>query len=578
MIRAVSADKPGFKAVSFEPGFNVIVSETTSASTKKDSRNGTGKTALIDIIHFCLGGSIKEGSTLGKPEIKDYTFLLQLDLLGKPYSISRSVSDPDFASISGDLDYLRIQNLQISDTKRISVTDLKILLGRVMFGLPEKEQKYTPTFRAIIPYFIRRLGRNGTFNPFESFSKQRAWSIQVCNAYLLGLNWEDAQRFQKIKDKEKRLENIKEMIKEKEIPAMSDDVGELETEKIRLDQTVSDFKQRISSFRVHERYNEIEKEANELTERIHEASDRNITLKRSIFLYQDSLKSEVPPETTFLERVYDEAKINLSEMVKKELLDARRFHKQIILNRRTFLENEIDRLETTIVENEKIIGTLSEMRAKQMEVLQTHGALAEFTVLNEQYAGLVTKANILSQKIIDLKRFNQGKNSVKTEKVQLEARAISSHQEIKEIWEHEIRLFNEFSQQLYELPGNLIINIRSSGFKFEIKIVRGDSEGFTKMKIFCYDLVLGKIWSTHNESPGFIVHDSAIFDGVDSRQVAHALELASKFAPTENVQYICCMNSDAIPTEEFSSEFRIDSYIRLQLKDTESGGLFGFRF
>ena len=56
MIHSVTADRPSFKTVELKPGFNVILAERTKESTKKDSRNGLGKSTLIEIIHFCLGG------------------------------------------------------------------------------------------------------------------------------------------------------------------------------------------------------------------------------------------------------------------------------------------------------------------------------------------------------------------------------------------------------------------------------------------------------------------------------------------------------------------------------------------
>ena len=55
MIYSVRCDKPSFKSIKFNPGFNVILAERTKESTIKDSRNGLGKSTLIEIIHFCLG-------------------------------------------------------------------------------------------------------------------------------------------------------------------------------------------------------------------------------------------------------------------------------------------------------------------------------------------------------------------------------------------------------------------------------------------------------------------------------------------------------------------------------------------
>jgi uncharacterized protein YydD (DUF2326 family) len=79
--------------------------------------------------------------------------------------------------------------------------------------------------------------------------------------------------------------------------------------------------------------------------------------------------------------------------------------------------------------------------------------------------------------------------------------------------------------------------------------------------------------------PGFLIHDSTIFDGVDERQVAHAPQLAAEEAARFNFQYICCLNSDTVPWQEFDKEFNLRQFVRVELTDAhEDGGLLGVRF
>jgi uncharacterized protein YydD (DUF2326 family) len=57
------------------------------------------------------------------------------------------------------------------------------------------------------------------------------------------------------------------------------------------------------------------------------------------------------------------------------------------------------------------------------------------------------------------------------------------------------------------------------------------------------------------------------------------LELAARESNEKGFQYICCLNSDSLPTGDFSKEFNVDSYVRLRLTDaSEDGGLLGKRF
>jgi len=80
-------------------------------------------------------------------------------------------------------------------------------------------------------------------------------------------------------------------------------------------------------------------------------------------------------------------------------------------------------------------------------------------------------------------------------------------------------------------------------------------------------------------SPGFLIHDSTIYDGVDERQRAEALELAASESRAYGFHYICTLNSDYVPRNEFSSGYRIEDYIRLRLTDADvTGCLMGVRF
>jgi uncharacterized protein YydD (DUF2326 family) len=99
------------------------------------------------------------------------------------------------------------------------------------------------------------------------------------------------------------------------------------------------------------------------------------------------------------------------------------------------------------------------------------------------------------------------------------------------------------------------------------------------MKILCYDLVLAEVWAAKEHSPKLLVHDSMMFDGVDERQIAIGLELAAKKSADCGFQYICTLNSDTIPWDDFSEGFDLNQYVRLKLTDrVPSGSLFGMRY
>ncbi len=99
------------------------------------------------------------------------------------------------------------------------------------------------------------------------------------------------------------------------------------------------------------------------------------------------------------------------------------------------------------------------------------------------------------------------------------------------------------------------------------------------MQIFCFDMMLTLLSLKRRRCPGFLIHDSHLFDGVDERQVGKALALGAQLAEQYGFQYIVTLNTDDIPSE-LPSGFRVEDHtLEVRLSDsTEDGGLFGFRF
>lgn len=217
-------------------------------------------------------------------------------------------------------------------------------------------------------------------------------------------------------------------------------------------------------------------------------------------------------------------------------------------------------------------------RASKLGVLQTHGALEEYTRLQELYLEGRSNLNDINQRIDELKKVEEGKSSLRIEKEVLKQRTRQDYEERHTQAERAIALFNSNSQALYDAPGTLAINVGQSGFQFNVEIERDRSEGIGKMKIFCYDLMFAQLWSQRKPSPNILIHDSTLFDGVDERQVALALELAARESERLGFKYICALNSDMVPSTEFSSGFNFDSFVRLRLTDDEVGNLLGISF
>lgn len=582
MIYSVRCDKPSFKSIKFDPGFNVILAERTKESTIKDSRNGLGKSTLIEIIHFCLGA--KKGETLSKPELNDWTFTLDLDLAGKKYSVTRNTSATNKIIIDGDCSDWPIKPDVDKKAGRqiMSAKNWKSILGVLMFGLQPfyDELRYVPTFRSLISYVIRRDGQSGAFlNPFQQYKSQLEWDKQVNNTFLLDLGWEYASKWQVIKDRMKVLTQIKQEAQSGLLANLMGTTGETEALKIRLEAQVRQEEEHLNSFKVHPQYSKIEREANELTNKIHKLVNLNISDKRVLEYYEASLKEEVDAKSESVINIYQEAGVILPGSVTKRLEDVLSFHKQVVTNRKDFLTSEMERIKNAIARREQEKQSLSTERVELMQILQKHRALEEYTQLQNNHQKTVAELKDLTIRLENLKKFEQGRSAITVEQELLQQQAGTDLSERKTQKEKAILLFNSNSQSLYDAPGTLSIDISKTGFKFGVKIERSGSHGIGNMKIFCYDLMLAHIWAKTEKNPGFLIHDSILFADVDERQKALALQLAARESERLGFQYICTMNSDSIPRDDFDQDFEFDKYIRKTFTDaTEDGGLLGIRF
>ena len=99
------------------------------------------------------------------------------------------------------------------------------------------------------------------------------------------------------------------------------------------------------------------------------------------------------------------------------------------------------------------------------------------------------------------------------------------------------------------------------------------------MEVFCFDLTLAALAKGRGEGPGFIIHDSHLFEPVDGRQFARALQIAADFSASTGIQSVALLNSDEMVRAERESGASFADYVlETVLSDTPDGGLFGIRF
>ena len=580
MILAIRANMPSFKEIELRPGFNVILADRTKESTMQDSRNGLGKTTLVEIIHFCFGSRALRNQGLCVEALHGWAFSLDLRIGRSEFTVTRSTDEPGTVELHGDTTPISGSNEARQDALTLGLNSWNRLLGELFFGLGERElsPKYHPTFRSLFSYFVRR-GRDAFSTPFNHHRSQREWEKQVNNAYLLDLGWQHADKIQQIKDTQGALTGLRRAATEGLLDGMIGTLGNLEAERVRLDAESELKSQHLETFRVHPNYESIEEETTELTSTIQRLTNDNISDRRLQDLYQTAISTEINPDATDVLDVYEAIGLIMPDLVRRRLDDVRAFHRHLIANRRDYLQSEIQRIEVKRNRREIELHAAIARRARLLEVLRAHGALREYTYLQELHLDLIARRNEIDNRINNLRRFEQGWSELTVRRETLLQVARREFEERRDARDTAIKFFNANTEALYSAAGNLIIDIADTGYKFDVEIRRSGSQGINSMKIFCYDTMLAQLWASRRPALGLLIHDSTIFDGVDERQVALALELAQREAEDQGYQYVCALNSDTLPYEDFSSGFELDQFVRARFTDkSEDGGLLGIRY
>ena len=134
------------------------------------------------------------------------------------------------------------------------------------------------------------------------------------------------------------------------------------------------------------------------------------------------------------------------------------------------MEREVARRKQEIIE-------LDEHRASLMQVLETHGALAEYNRLQALRQEAQNKLAEVGWRIKQLKELDQGRSQLKIDLETLRQKTQQDLEDRSSSKENAISLFNANSEALYDAPGNLIIEVGKNGYHFEVEIQRTGATG-----------------------------------------------------------------------------------------------------
>jgi uncharacterized protein YydD (DUF2326 family) len=566
MIYRIYSSLPKFKTLDFKSGLNVLLAEKTADSGSGLTRNRAGKSSMVETIHFLTGGTVSEKSPYSSKDLAGATFGMEFDMGGKRISVEREVKKRAKFKVDGNA---------------ISGEELRQRLGAAFFGLENDadEGGTEPSFRSMFAYFVRRQASNAFTEPFKQAVMQGTGDYQLALSYLLGLDWQIAREWQIVREREKTLDELKKAAGAGAFGSIIGTAADLRTQHTIADARLKRLKEALAAFHVLPEYRELETEADQLRAKFSELSNQNAIDTAAIRHIDAALNTEEEPAAESFDELYRDAAVVLPELVKRRYDEVREFHASVIRNRRDYLGGERQLAEERINQRAPELTTLDRRLSEIMGILKGHGALDQFSKLQAEMGKVASEVESLYQRYQAAEKLEGSKAELELERNRLLLRLNRDFSEQESRIAAAILAYESISQRLYEDAGQMIIEATNNGPIFRFPIQGSRSKGISNMKIFCFDLMLMQRMHERAMGPGFLVHDSHLFDGVDGQQIISGLKAAAELSATSNFQYIVTLNQDDAFKEKLEN-FDLNQFVLpVRLSDAkEDGGLYGFRF
>lgn len=447
-----SPSRPTLKRLRFRPGLNIVSVRRTEAASATGKRNAAGKSSLIDIVHFLLGGNRESSSPLAAPELATDSFKMLCDVAGAKIAIARALNEPRDIQIEGDYRAWPIPP-DVSEEGQVTITNDRWcdLLGRTMFGLPAAQMLEGSgflSFRSCFPYFARRQRTGGYLDWRRYFVQQRPVQWQVVLAYLFGLDRAGPLALHRVKEADRQKSQLEKPLKSEFSAIAIPSTARLRINSRKLERQLSRLENQLTGFRVIDYYDDLLEEANTLQQEIDQLTNANVLddeLSRDIAA---ALESEQPPGLPDLQQVYSEAGIVLGENVIRRYADVEGFHRAVVSNRREHLNSELQDTGARIEARRNDIERKSERRNEVLSTLSTGGALVQYRKLDNQLHTVRGDLETVRRQLDLAERIDAMRTDLKVQKAEAERQIKQDLNERRALVEDAALVFDEVSQRL----------------------------------------------------------------------------------------------------------------------------------
>ena len=547
-LRISTKDKI-IRELNFCSGMNLIIDNTPLTAGLKSTGNNVGKTTVLKLIYFCLGGEDKDIYTDVENKSKVYeevrSFLINQEVLITLTLINgfnvqneeRLIIERNF--LSGKKAVRRING------KFILKKDFENELLAKIFPEHKNEK---PSFKQIISHNIRYKDNsiNNTLKTLSSYTSDVEY--ETLYLYLLGCEFDNGAKKIALTDKIKQEKAYKERIEKKQkknsyevaLAIVEDEILELNKRKSLLNIN-ENFEQDLN------RLNEVKYKINRLSSRV-----TKLEIRRDMIV---EAKNEMGKDVSTidleqLKLLYSESKEYIPNL-HKTFEDLVNYHNKMILEKISFITKELPSLEGTIEEEKRKLKTLlqdeKELSIKISKSDSFNDIESIISEINEKYRLKGEYENTISQ----INEVDSVIKEIEDDLENIDQYLYSS--EYQEKLKKQINKFNKFfssvSNELYgeryALSYEIVMNKKTNKPIYKFSTFNSNMSSRKKQgEILCFDLAYIMF---ANEEGISCLH----FLLNDKKELMHDNQLSkvANFVFEKNIQLVASILRDKLPDD-----------------------------
>lgn len=552
------------REIIFRKGVNLII-DNTDTLDNSETGNNVGKTTVLRLIDFCLGG--KKEKIYQDPEFKGRneernkikTFLVEKQVYVELVLIKNLDNESVKKIIIGRNFLNRAEKIQEIDNKQIKHEDFSKKLAELMLGFRLEK----PSFRQVICRNVRYSSQalSHTVKPLHPTTSNAEY--EAIYLYWLGIssNSNKIELTTKLSNEKTYCQQIEN--------AQGDNLNAVTQKIITYDRQIEKLNEQKERFNLNENYTQDLDKLNQTKRIINSLKTQIVSLamKRNLILESQKELDKATPdiENNKVKLIYSEVKKLLPDL-QKRFEGILSFHNSMISEKKKFIGQELPQLGIDLEKYEKQKNKLLEEEKVLSEKLQKTGALEELEKLIEQLTKQHEEKGRL-EKVKELLTLSE--NNISEFECQLnEINEQLKNQETKIV--NKISLFNKYfsekSKDLYDelflLSHKFIKDKRGqTNLKLEISgLEENPGTGGKRGEIIAFDLAYiefaEKLKIPHLN---FILHDQ--IENIHDNQISTIL---LNLVRDINCQYIVPVLRDKLP-----QEIDINTYSILSLSQSD---------